>query len=91
MRPEIKEVRKLAKKYGVKVYFRPLKGAVAGICDVEEEIITINSYLSSRQEIISCLFHELSHIFCFKASASIFSSNFMRAEQSSESGDGSFI
>ncbi len=66
MRPEIAECRKVAKKYGVKVIFRRLKGAIAGQADFDNNLIIINSELSSRQEIISTLFHELGHFVAYK-------------------------
>jgi hypothetical protein len=64
--PIVSELRKIAKEYGVKILFRRLKGAVAGTADVETGTITINSLLSSRQEIFSAFFHELMHCIVFK-------------------------
>jgi Zn-dependent peptidase ImmA (M78 family) len=64
MRPIVVECRKIAKKYGIKVYFRKLKGAVSGQSDYENGIVIINSFLSSRQETLSCLFHEIGHYQC---------------------------
>lgn len=39
---------------------------MAGNCDVDKEIITINSLLSSRQEILSTFVHELVHCLCYR-------------------------
>lgn len=66
MREVIKECRKLAAKYGVKVYFKPLSGPIAGYCNFEDGVITINSHLISRQEILSTFFHEYFHWHCHK-------------------------
>ncbi len=66
MAPIIHELRSIAKQYEVRVLFRRLKGGVAGTADVEKGIITINSLLSSRQEILSSLFHELMHCLAFR-------------------------
>jgi hypothetical protein len=61
MRAVFMEVRRVAKELEVKVLFKRLKGAIAGLADYEKGIITINSLLSSRQEILSCFAHEYFH------------------------------
>lgn len=66
MREIIKECRKLAAKYGVKVYFKPLSGPISGCCDCENEIIKINSSCKLRQDILSVFFHELGHVICYR-------------------------
>ncbi len=66
MRDVIREARKFAKLHNCKVLFKPIKGAVAGYCDLETDTVTINSYLSSRSEILSALAHELSHCIAYR-------------------------
>ncbi len=66
MRAIIKEARRFAKLHNCKVVFKPLKGAIAGLCDLETDTVTINSYLSSRPEILSALAHELSHCIAYR-------------------------
>jgi predicted SprT family Zn-dependent metalloprotease len=65
MRPEIKELRLLSKKYGVKVRLKRLKGAIAGQAYYEDNLIIINSLLSNRIEILSVFFHEWAHLDCY--------------------------
>ena len=60
------EIRALAKKEGIKVKFKRLKGAIAGQSHFEENLIVINSLLSSRAELLSTWCHEKVHFDCYK-------------------------
>ncbi len=62
MREEIKEIRRWAKKEGVRVLFKRLKGAIAGQAYYEDNLIVINSLLSSRTEMLSTFAHERKHL-----------------------------
>lgn len=64
MRPEIKECRRLAKAYGVRVLFRRLKQELSGYADLDNNTIVINRDYRDRQSILSTFFHEYFHIKC---------------------------
>lgn len=66
MREIVKECRKIAKKYGFKIYFKPLKDDLGGLSDFENCSIIINSKIDNRQEILSILAHEYSHLECYR-------------------------
>ncbi len=65
MREEFKEVRRLAKKHGVKVYFKKLK-YISGQCFFEEKIIHLDNTLKTRCSILSTYAHEYYHIICWE-------------------------
>lgn len=59
------ELRFLARKYKVRLYFCYKYNHFSGIANGATNSITINGNIEKRNEILSTFFHELGHIYCY--------------------------